>query len=147
MYKDIPISVRRITLSLILLIFGTSIYLFFRQDVVFLSWISKDVLDFLKNDIPKIDNSDSLLVYFMLYCLPDALWYAALLTIQIPFYKYGAVNRFLTLVGILLPFVLEVLQYLMIIRGTFDLLDILTYLSTLIIITLCDRKCLLSKQD
>lgn len=145
MLKYINISKGRIILSVNFLLAGSIIYLLFRQQVVFLSWISNDVLRTFNYAIPDLEYN--LAAYFMIYCLPDALWYAALLIIQFPFIKYGCTNTILTFLSILLPFGLEILQYFGVIKGTYDVFDILTYLITLIIIILCDLKLILSKQD
>ena len=113
----------------------------FRQDTLFLSWINKDVLDKLHIASPNTLNiSNNIILYWIMYCVPDALWYAALLILQLPFLKLGGWCRFISIVSILLPFCLELLQYCKIIRGTFDLLDIATYILTLIIVAIFNKQ-------
>ena len=121
-----------------LLLLGACIYLFFRQDVIFISWIEPDILNQIR--IKLLENRNNYFIYVLLYCVPDALWYAALLILQIPFYRLGRLNKVLVHISIILPFAMEVLQYIGLIPGTFDWLDIFTYCLTFIIITLCKRK-------
>lgn len=128
----------RVITAIVFLLVGASIYLFFRQNVIFLSWVDPDTLNCLQ--IKLSDNLNEPLTYVLLYCLPDALWYAALLMLQIPFYRYGIVNKLLFYVCVLLPYVLEILQYGGLMSGTFDWFDILTYTITLTILILCEKK-------
>jgi hypothetical protein len=77
----------------------------------------------------------------LLFCLPDMLWYTALLILQKQFYNKGGANKILFCLAVLLPFIFEFLQYLNYISGTFDILDIITYsLTFLIILTIWNRK-------
>lgn len=79
--------------------------------------------------------------YFLVYCLPDALWYMSLLLLQTYFLVgKGLLNRLLIIIAIILPFLLEIFQYFEIISGTFDWYDILTYCLTLIFYLLCLKK-------
>lgn len=130
-------SIHRIIIAIVFLLAGASIYLFFRQNVIFLSWIDPDILNCLH--IKVTDDTNVFLMYVFIYCLPDALWYAALLILQIPFYEYGLLNRLLLYMCILLPYAIEVLQYCRLMPGTFDWLDILTYFITSVILILCER--------
>ena len=127
----------RIITAFALLLIGASIYLLFRQDAIFVSWIDADILQCLRIEMP--DNYNGIFTYIFLYCLPDALWYAALLVLQKPFVRYGLLNKILFYVCVTLPFAMEMLQYLGLMPGTFDWFDILTYFITLIIILLCER--------
>lgn len=82
--------------------------------------------------------SKNLYNYFLVYCLPDALWYMSLLLLQTFFLaEKGLLNRLLIIIAIILPFLLEIFQYFEIISGTFDWYDILTYCLTLIFYLLC----------
>lgn len=79
-------------------------------------------------------------VYFLVYCLPDALWYLSLLLMQTFFLEEtGRLNRLLVGIAISLPFLLETGQYIGVVPGTFDWFDITTYFFTLILF-LCLRK-------
>ncbi len=121
-------------ISSFLLIAGSTIYLLFRQNVIFLSWLDSDLL----NNIHIDTNSDNMCMYFVLYCLPDSLWYAALLTIQLVFDDNIEIKTF----GIIAttPFVLEIMQYADLMAGTFDWYDLITYLLTLLLFILCAKK-------
>lgn len=132
------ISKRRIILSCILLLIGSSIYILFRQDAIFISWIDADLLSSIRID--KSIFNGTIASYLILYCAPDALWYAALITLQIPFYHYGGIHRTIAIICFSLPFALELMQFAGILNGTFDLWDMTTYIITLTIISLCERK-------
>lgn len=128
----------RIIMAFALLLVGAIIYLLFRQDAIFVSWIDSDIFQCLRVEIP--DCYNGAFTYFFLYCLPDALWYAALLVLQKPFIQYGLLNKILFCICVILPFAMEVLQYFRIMPGTFDWFDVLTYFITLVILLLCERK-------
>ena len=129
---------KRLCLSFCLLLIGVIIYAVFRQEVLFLSNVRLSILEKIKIEI---DYSNChWLIYFIVYCLPDALWYAALLNIQIELYDGERLNIVLFIFTIMLPFVYEILQKVGSIQGTFDWLDILTYFFTLIIIVICQKK-------
>lgn len=141
MEQNSNVSLRRFMLSLILLLGGTAIYIMFRQDSLFLSWIDNDVLNKLYIALPdSLSIKNNMILYWIMYCLPDALWYSALLILQFPFLKLGGWHRFISIASILLPFCLEILQYYKIIRGTFDLFDIATYILTLILVIVFYQK-------
>jgi hypothetical protein len=98
-------------------------------------------LKYLKIDLPYHGNP---LVYFLLFCLPDVLWYYALLLLQKQFYNDSIFSKVLLICTVLLPFVLEIMQYFRILSGTFDFADIVFYLFTLVIfIFLWNKKRLL----
>ena len=137
MYK-VNFYISNIKQALGLLFLGACIYLFFRQDVIFISWIESGILNRIQIRI--LENWNNYFTYILLYCIPDALWYAALLILQMPFYNLGILNKIFVYVCIILPFIMEALQYIRLLPGTFDWLDILTYCLTFIIITLCKRK-------
>lgn len=129
---------RRGFISFLLLLIGGMIYVVFRQDVIFLDHIPLAVLEKIRIEI---DYSHChWVVYLLVFCLPDALWYAALMIFQIWLYD-GAIQSKMTFVfAASIPFVYETLQKFATIRGTFDWLDVGSYLLTLIIIVLCQRK-------
>ncbi len=130
---------KNIYVAMLLLFTGSLVYLLFRQDVIFLSRVNQDVLHIFHISIERNDN---ILIYILLYCLPDGLWYAALLVFQVSFIQYGNINKFLFGVAVVLPFLLEILQLVHCIPGTFDLYDITTYLTTLLIFMLCKKNLL-----
>lgn len=116
------------------LLLGTGIYYLFRTPII----------AFAKLHITQVDiqivNKDNPFIYFLIYCLPDALWYMSLLLVQTLFFKEkGWLNRLLVGTAISLSFLLETGQYFGFISGTFDLYDILTYCITLILF-ICLRK-------
>lgn len=138
------VGIRRIALACVLLAIGSIIYLIFRQNVFFLSWIDEDFLRVFHNDSSFIEKN--WLGEFILYSLPDGLWYAALLIILIPLGQINSqLNRSLIIIGILLPFILEILQFFRMLIGTFDTIDLITYVLTFLIIMLCERKYLFFK--
>ena len=121
-------------LAIVLLLIGTGIYYFFRTPI-----IAFTKLNITQGEIQTI-NKDNLFIYFLVYCLPDALWYMSLLLVQTFFLKEtGWLNRLLVGIAFSLPFLLEIGQYLGLISGTIDWLDIITYCITLILF-LCLRK-------
>lgn len=133
---------QRVSVILILvvvcLLLGTSIYYFFRMPII----------AFAKLHITQVEtqtvNKDNPFIYFLVYCLPDALWYMSLLLVQTLFFKEkGWLNRLLVVTAISLPFLLETCQYFGFISGTFDWYDVITYCITLILF-LCLRKTFLS---
>lgn len=122
--------------AVILLILGGAIYVFFRDEVIFTSWIHSCT------NLPhygKLINCDTFLGRIFLYSLADALWYAALLLVDYLLRSDTVYSRATTLLTMSLPFILEFLQLCHIIPGTFDWIDIFIYLLTLIIFLLCSR--------
>ena len=125
-------------LALLLLLIGAVIYNFFRQPILVFS-----LLNICQHEI-HICNTENPLMYFFVFCLPDALWYMSLLLVQTFFLKEkGWLNRLLVGIAVSLPFLWEAGQYFGCVSGTFDWFDIITYCLTLIIFLLCVRKNLL----
>lgn len=120
--------------SIVLLMIGIGIYSIFRTPIrVF------EVLGIPQYHIVVLDTKNPF-NYFLVYCLPDALWYMSLLLLQTYFLaEKWVLNRLLIIIAIILPFLLEIFQYFKIILGTFDWYDILTYCLTLILF-LCLKK-------
>lgn len=115
------------------LVTGTVIYLLFRKDIMFMSWVGVEGRH--------VDVSDSVFREWVVYSLPDGLWYMALLLAELEFtQRRCALSIVLFAIAVIFPFVLEILQLTNIIPGTFDWLDIATYCLTLIIFTSCKRK-------
>ncbi len=124
-----------LTISIILLLLGSGIYFIFRTPIrVFEMLRIRQYQDIVVLEISNPFN------YFLVYCLPDALWYMSLLLLQTYFLvRKGLLNRLLVIIAIILPFLLEVFQYFDIMYGTFDWYDMLTYCLTLILF-LCSKK-------
>lgn len=121
-------------ISILLLMAGAAIYLTCRHDIIFISMINTEILNTIRIEI----KSDNLFMYLLRYCLPDGLWYASLLTTQLVIDSKIYIYMFLVVSST--PFVLELMQYFHFMPGTFDWLDIITYLLTLIIFILCVKK-------
>ncbi len=128
-------SIIEFCLSLLMLLAGSSIYILFRQDAIFLSGVDSQLLEMIHIRIP--DSNNCFLLYWFMYCLPDGLWYAALLLMLSAFENdYTSGIRLPFLLGIILPFFMECFQYLGIVSGTFDILDLITYLIILLLFIL-----------
>lgn len=124
---------KTIVLAIVSLIMGCLIYLLFRQDIVAIHWIGNP--KWIKPFRINIGYDGNLLTYILLYCLPDALWFFSLLILQFQFFDKNIVLcNILLYLTITLPFVLELLQYFKIIGGTFDILDVAAYLTSLIVV-------------
>ena len=129
---------RKCKLSLFLLIVGTLIYVCCRQEVLFLIPFDSNVLSKIRIEI---DYSNlNCLTYWLIFCLPDGLWYMALLYLQDYLYNDGLVYKMVFCMSVMLPFILEILQKYGIMSGTFDYCDILTYLLTYIFFWICQEK-------
>lgn len=116
----------RLLTSLILLLLGVAIYALFRDEVLFLLP--------LKEYLPApISLQSGLWSGILVYNLPDALWFASLLLLQTNPFASEPRGNVITIVALALPFALEGLQAAKIIPGTFDWLDILFYMITLLI--------------
>ena len=120
-------------IALILLAVGCAFYAICRQDILFFSFLGKPkFLEWIRFDIHYQEGN--IFLYFLLFCLPDMMWYMALLLFQKQFYNADSVfSKILLYLSALLPFVLEFMQYFGVISGTFDIADICFYLLTLII--------------
>ena len=128
----------RAYISFLLLLAGALIYATCRQEVLFLmpfdaEWLAKIRIEV---DCAECDALTS----WIIFCLPDALWYAALLTIQLVLCDGGTVGKSLFGFSVAFPFLFESMQWLGVMPGTFDWLDIVIYLLTLITFILCQRR-------
>jgi len=122
-------------ISIFLLLVGAGIYFMFHEPILAFKFAEISQYQIVKLDTKNPFN------YFLVYCLPDALWYMSLLLLQTYFLVgKGLLNRLLIIIAIILPFLLEIFQYFEIISGTFDWYDILTYCLTLIFYLLCLKK-------
>lgn len=116
------------------LIVGALLYTLCRTDIWFVQMMHLDKLGAWHCP------TDTPWGYWLVYCLPDGLWYLALLLIQQQIVRTkSVVSRALFAVAVALPFILEGLQAARLLPGTFDYMDILTYLFTLILF-LCLKK-------
>ena len=128
----------RASISLLLLLAGALIYATCRQEVLFLMPISPEWLAKIKIEVDYA-NCDSI-TSWVIFCLPDALWYMALLVFQLGLCSEGFLAKIVFGASIALPFVLEVSQKYGVMPGTFDWFDILIYLLTFAIFVLCQQK-------
>lgn len=127
--------IRPYIIALACLVVGTLIYLVCRTDILFVEWLHLDYIPITNIDI------QNKFVYWLVYCLSDGLWYLALLIIQYNILLENSIySRICAYVAVVLPFVIEILQSVHWISGTFDWLDIVTYLLTLILFLLCVKK-------
>lgn len=115
---------------------GTFIYLYSRQDIFFFRFVPDCIMGLFKGFI---HGPASMQQYVVFFCLPDGLWYGALLLFQSVFKKNSLGSMIVFGLSIALPFILELLQLLNYVPGTFDPLDILTYFIVLIIFILCQK--------
>jgi len=127
--------------ALSLFVIGSGIYATCRQNVIFLIPLKNTkLLEWIKIDIHY--HSGNIFTYFFLFCLPDALWYLALLLIQIQFHSQSTIGKFLFYFSVVLPFILEFMQYFGVLLGTFDIVDVSFYLLTLLIFMIWKKEIL-----
>lgn len=140
MYKSLIKTLGQWGLTVGSLIIGTCIYFLFRQDVLFIEFL----FDVKEGAFSQL-NTSSPLVYFLVYCLPDGLWYLALLHTNHlignqPHSRNDRCTLAINTMVILAPFILEIGQATGHLAGTFDICDLITYLFTLISYSLWSRK-------
>ena len=128
----------RAIISFLLLLAGALIYATCRQDAMLLMSANPELV--AKINVEVDYTNCNLFMYIILFCLPDALWYMALLIFQLELCSGGLLAKIVFGASIALPFVLEVLQRYGVMPGTFDWYDILTYSIILMIFILCQRK-------
>lgn len=127
--------IRPYIIALACLLLGTLMYLICRTDILFVELLHLDYIPFRKI------NTENIFLYWFVYCLADGLWYLALLIVQYNILlKDSLYSRICAYVAVVLPFVIEILQGIHWISGTFDWLDILTYLLILTLFILCVKK-------
>lgn len=126
---------RNVITAGILIIAGSIVYLFFRPNIILFNKLG--VTDFLSGIQIEVNASHNFFVYFLMYCLSDVLWYSALLILASTFYvREVLISKILFATMVLMPFILEFLQLVRLIPGTFDWYDIVFYCLTLIIFIL-----------
>lgn len=126
----------RLLLAVLMTIIGGLLYIFTRQGIVFFRVISDSIINQFNNTI--IDCS-STFQYIIVYCLPDGLWYGALILFQSVFLNNTIISKTIFGVSILLPFIWELLQLMKVLPGTFDPFDVVVCFFTLIILILCQK--------
>lgn len=108
-----------------MIISGAIIYLIARHDIIFLRWIPASVI----NSFQEYNFDDKTAFgYIIVYCLPDGLWYGALLLLQSTLIGKSYASKVIYRISIALPFVWEILQIHNAVPGTFDPLDLCMYL-------------------
>ena len=125
-------------LASVMLILGGLIYVLFREEVIFTSWITSLLPIELSNYGAYIDHN-TIAGYILLFVVADALWYGSLLLYDLILRSDVWYSKMMTLLAMALPFIFELLQLCGIMPGTFDWIDITIYLLTLITFTLCTR--------
>lgn len=124
-------------LSVILLTIGTLIYLIKREDsLLVFNWLREfnlDIyIDFIRH---KFSNLEMLNSNFVIYSLPGGLWMMSFALFFNIVWKIEDIQKYIWMFFAMLPAVgSEILQYLGMISGTFDMLDLLAYLTGYLII-------------
>lgn len=126
------LAVQRYLTGCVLLILGGCIYIFLRPS---------DLFGGLPELFPHISAAKKYMPEWILYTMPDALWFTALLSFQKPLmYQNGKIGPFVTVLACLTAPVHEMFQLLPAIPGTFCPIDMTVYLSiTVIYIIICLR--------
>lgn len=120
----------RLVVASLMIITGAIIYIISRHDIIFFRWLPVSVIDSFREY--SIDSNSSL-GYLTVYCLPDGLWYGALLLVQSTLIGKSFTSRIIFWISIALPFVWEILQVHRAIPGTFDPMDLCVYFLILIL--------------
>lgn len=117
------LSFHRIILSGIFLLTGFSIYMLWRPEGLVFGKLW---------DIDSIVSPCCVPPSWVVYSLPDALWYAALLTAQPDWREIRRckLNSVLTIVSVLLPYIHESGQLIGIFPGNYDNMDMVLYFVT-----------------
>lgn len=128
-------STKTYIFALASLLAGAIIYITCRTHIIFVEWLHMDAFPSWQA------NTSNPFIYWLVFCLPDGLWYLALLLIQQRLLiKKSFISRICAITAVLSPFVIEWFQALHWMRGTFDWFDIITYLLILIIFLLCVKR-------
>lgn len=134
MHKSFGISL----LGILMLVLGGLIYILFRENVIFTSWLAS----LIPYELPyygTIINHNTLGGYIFLFSLADALWYGSLLLFDFQLRSNTWYSKLMTLLTMALPFIFELAQLWNYMPGTFDWIDIIIYLLTLLIFILCSK--------
>lgn len=128
---SIPVSGKsKLIWSIVLLLAGTCIYILCRKEILFVEYTT----GIKEGVLYSLCQTSNPIVGFIVYSLPDALWYASLLLLLRSLSSKDRFSHAMYFLGVSLPFILEILQMESLIPGTFDIYDLLAYISTLIII-------------
>ena len=130
----------RFIISFLFLCSGVFLYVLFRPDVLFLLPLEKII-----EIIPQLEIKHGFVADAMVYNLPDALWYAAILVLQ-PNPRTMKWNWVIKLT-VSLPFIHELSQLFGVVPGTFDITDLLFYVVTLTIFIIIWKKEKSLRQD
>ncbi len=119
-------------LSITSLLLGGFIYLFFREHILSMfSWLRLINLESIF--VQKKINSDSIFLSFCVYSLPNGLWsYSAIILFGVIWEESKKTFLFYSTVFTLGNLLFEFLQLFKIIPGTFDFIDILVLLISLL---------------
>lgn len=115
----------------LMIITGTIIYIIARsRDIIFFNWIPTSIIEVFRDCSIDVN---SLAGYFIVYCLPDGLWYGALLLLQSALLDKSIISKSIYRISIILPFVWEILQIRKDVPGTFDPMDLMAYFFIIIL--------------
>ena len=126
-------------ISFLFLLGGSFLYIIFRPDVLFLLPFENAI-----DEIPPFEIQHGIVAYTIIYNLPDALWYAAILFLQKNPWKTKW--NWIAVFTVSLPFIHELCQLTGVLPGTFDLADLLFYIITLTIFLIIWKKEISSKR-
>ena len=128
-----------VSISILSLVIGGIIYLFFRSRTLYMFYyIPNDIITWIDRTTPSFIDIKNL--EFVIYNLPAGLWtisYLILMQLIIP--DARGINRMIWIYS--LPFILrfvEFLQLLNFVPGTFDFMDIIVYIIPIIFSILID---------
>lgn len=119
----------RLVIANLMIITGGIIYITSRYDIIFFRWIPDSIIYTFREY--SMDSS-SFIGYLIVYCLPDGLWYGALLLVQRSLMGKSFISRSIYWISVGLPILWEILQIHPAISGTFDVMDICMYLLILL---------------
>lgn len=98
----------RAGISALLLLAGALIYATCRQEVLFLLPFSPELLAKIKVEVDYANCGP--IIGWAIFCLPDALWYAALLIFQLGLCDGGLMDKVIFMLSIALPFILKTIK-------------------------------------
>ena len=118
----------KILLALFLLMLGGFIYYAFRADyLIMFDWAEylglEEYIINMRNSL-----SDIMLPYFILYCLPNALWIVSYMLVVDSIVSIDNYKLFWALSLPIIAIIFEILQIFTIILGTFDVLDLVCFI-------------------
>ena len=137
----------KIVLGVVLLVFGSAIYLLFRSKSLYIyQWCAlfglSDMIDSLRYSVHDWNITD-----WIRYSLPDGLYCAAyILLIDAIWHDDFRIIKFFIIS--LVPFVTisnEILQYFGLVKGTFDEYDLICYMIPPVIYLTCTYKIMFNK--